>query len=139
MTARQYLNRVRRIDEDITELLEAKSMARDALTRMTQNYNADGAQATADPHKFDRLVALDSLIDELIDKQVAVKAETLSVLAKVSDNRLRVLLEKRYINLKSWEQVAREMHYSYSHMRKMHSYALYAVDEILKKDKNDTK
>ena len=135
MTAKQYLNRVRRIDDDITELLETKKKARDALTRMTQNYDADGAQATKNPHKFDRLVELDSLIDDLIDQQVALKAETLKTISHLKDNRLKILLEKYYINLKSWEQVGNEMHYSYSHLMRMHGYALYAVDEILKHER----
>lgn len=134
MTAKQYLNRVRRIDEDIAELLDTKTKAREALERMTQNYSGDGAQSTKDPHKFDRLVVLDSLIDELIDQQIAIKAETLSTIAKLKDNRMRIMLEKYYINMKSWHQVAREMHYSDSHMRKMHGYALLAVDKLIKDD-----
>ena len=132
MTAKQYLNRVRRIDEDIAELIETKAKAREALTRMTQNYNSDGSQQSPDPHKFDRLAVLDSLIDELVDQQVTTKAEILATIAKVKDNRLRILLEKYYINVKTWEQVGKEMHYSYSHLMRMHGYALYAVDEILK-------
>lgn len=132
MTARQYLNRVRRIDEDITELLETKVKAREALTRMTQNYKSDGAQMTADPHKFERLAVLDYLIDELVDKQIETKAEILATISKLKDNRLRILVEKYYINLKPWEQVAAEMHYSYSHLMRMHGYALYAVEELLK-------
>lgn len=134
MTTRQYLGRVRRIDEDITELLETKVKARETLTRMTQNYRSDGAQCTADPHKFDRLAVFDSLIDELVDQQIAVKAEILTTISKLKDNRLRILIEKYYINLKPWEQVAAEMHYSYSHLMRMHGYALYAVEEILKNE-----
>ena len=132
MTTRQYLSRVRRIDEDITELLETKVKARESLTRMTQNYESDGTQMTADPHKFDRIAVLDSLIDELVDQQIATKAEILAVISRLKDNRLRMLLEKYYINVKPWEQVAAEMHYSYSHLMRMHGYALYAVEEILK-------
>ena len=134
MTAKQYLNRVRRIDDDISELLETKKKARDALTRMTQNYDADGVQSTKDPHKFDSLVVLDSLIDDMIDQQVSLKTETLRTISCLKDNRLRILLEKYYINLKTWEQIAKEMHYSYSHLMRMHGYALYAVEEILKNE-----
>ena len=134
MTAKQYLNRVRRIEEDIAELMDTKTRAREAVERMTQNYSGDGAQVTKDPHKFDRLVVLDSLIDDLIDKQIAIKTETLETISKLSDNRMRLLLEKYYINMKSWHQVAREMHYSDSHMRKMHGHALLAVERIIKDD-----
>lgn len=134
MTAKQYMNRVRRIDEDIAELMETKARARDALTRMTQNYDSDGAQQSTDPHKYDRLLVLDSLIDEMLDKQISIKVEVLGTISKLKDNRLRLLLEKYYINLKTWEQIANEMHYSYSHLMRMHGYALYAIDEILKND-----
>lgn len=134
MTAKQYLNRVRRIDDDIAELMETKVKAREALTRMTQNYNSDGAQQSTDPHKFDRLVVFDSMLDDLIDQQIAIKSETLTTISKLKDNRMRIMLEKYYINMKSWPQVAREMHYSDSHMRKLHGYALLAVEKLIKDD-----
>ena len=58
MTAKQYMNRVRRIDREIEALLHLSETTRESLESITQNYEADGAQSTKNPHKYDRLVEL---------------------------------------------------------------------------------
>ena len=74
MTAKQYLNRVRRIDKEIEALLRLVQRTRESLETVTQNYDSDGAQSTKNPHKYDRLVELESLVDEKIDQQIALKS-----------------------------------------------------------------
>ena len=78
MTAKQYLNRVRRIDKEIAALLRLVQSTRASLETITQNYNSDGAQSTKNPHKFDRLVELESLVDAKIDEQIAMKSEIIT-------------------------------------------------------------
>ena len=113
MTAKQYLIRVRRVDKEITALLDLLQTTRERLENTTQSYDSDGSQASKDPHKFDRLVELEHMIDEKVDKQIALKAEILETIGKLKDRRQRILLTEYYLNMKTWEQVAVDMNYSF--------------------------
>ena len=131
MTAKQYLNRVRRIDKEIEALLRLVQRTRESLESVTQNYDSDGAQSTKNPHKYDRLVELESLVDEKIDQQIALKAEILKTIMQLEDKRQRLVLMEYYVEMKTWEQVAVDMNYSYMHITRIHGYALKAIQEVL--------
>ena len=131
MTAKQYLNRVRRIDKEIEALLRLVQRTRESLETVTQNYDSDGAQSTKNPHKYDRLVELESLVDAKIDEQIAMKSEILQTIMKLPDRRQRLVLMEYYVEMKTWEQVAVDMNYSYMHITRIHGYALKAIQEVL--------
>ena len=130
-TAKQYLNRVRRIDKEIAALLRLVQSTRESLETITQNYNSDGAQSSKNPHKFDRLVELESLVDAKIDEQIAMKAETLETIMKLQDRRQRMVLMGYFIEMKTWEQVAVDLNYSYQHVMRLYGYALKEVERCL--------
>ena len=131
MNAKQYLNRARRIDKEIDSLLRLIQSTRESLESITQNYNSDGAIGTKNPHKFDRLVELESMVDQKIDEQIALKSEILETISQVKDRRQRIILTEYYLEMKTWEQVAVDMNYSFQHTMRMHGYALKAVEVLL--------
>ena len=131
MTAKQYMNRVRRVDQEIRMLERMIQKTRDSVESMTQKYDGDGAQATKNPHKFDRLVELEGLVDQKIQEQLTLKAETLLTIGKLKDRRQRMILTEYYLEMKTWEQVAVDIGYSYQHVMRLHGYALKAVSEIM--------
>ena len=104
---------------------------RESLESVTQNYDSDGSQGTKNPHKYDRLVELESLVDQKIDEQIALKSEILRTIMKLSDRRQRLVLMEYYVEMKTWEQVAVDMNYSYMHITRIHGYALKAIQEVL--------
>lgn len=130
-TAKQYLNRVRRIDKEISALLRLVQTTRESLESITQNYNTDGAQVTNDPHKFDRLIELEALVDSKVDEQIELKAEILRTIMQLDDRRQRLVLMEYYIEMKTWEQVAVDLNYSYMHITRLHGYALKEVQKII--------
>lgn len=131
MTAKQYLNRVRRIDKEIEALLRMVRKARESLESMTQNYDGDGAQSTKNPHKFDRLVELESMVDKKIDEQIDLKAEILNTIMQLDDRRQRLVLMEYYVEMKTWEQVAVDLNYSYMHITRLHGYALKEIGRLI--------
>ena len=131
MTAKQYLNRVRRIDKEIEALLRLVQRTRESLETTTQNYNSDGAQSTKNPHKYDRLVELESLVDAKIDEQISMKAEILTTIMKLDDRRQRLVLMEYYVEMKTFEQVAVDLNYSWRQIMNIHKYALKSVQEVL--------
>lgn len=131
MTAKQYLNRVRRIDKEISALLRLVQQTRESLESITQNYDSDGSQGTKNPHKFDRLVELESMVDQKIDEQIALKAEILETITELEDRLQRLALMEYYLEMKTWEQVAVDLNYSWRQIMNIHGFALQSVQKIL--------
>ena len=135
MTAKQWLSRARWINREIRELSVKEQEARDRLTKITQSYESDGAQMTKDPHKFDRLVEYQSMIEENLAEQATVKSEIMAAIYQLKDRRQRLILMGRYLDMKKWEQIAYELNYSYMNVTRIHGYALQEVQKIIGKDK----
>lgn len=139
MTAKQYMSRARYLDGVINDKRLQRKSIYDSLTKITQNYESDGAQSSKDPHRFDKLADLDNLIDEQINEWLNVLLEITETISKVQDERQRRVLTL-YYTVKdektkkplSWEQVAVELHYSWKQTRRIHAKALQSVDEIIK-------
>lgn len=129
MNAKQFLSRGRWIEREITALMRTRDETRDRLTHITQNYDSDGAQSTKDPHKFDALIELEYRLDERIDELCAVKTEILDTISKLEDSRERLALQLYYIDMKSWEQVAVELNYSWRQTMYIRKQAIKHVEE----------
>lgn len=91
---------------------------------------------TEDGHR----VALDAAVANLVDTERKTAAEVTRLCKLETEiactiDRLpepyRTLLFERYINGKTWEQIAADMHYSYRGVTKMHGKALQAVKECI--------
>lgn len=131
MTAKQWLNRARRIDREIRTLEGVITSTRERLESVTQSYSGDGAQSTKDPHKFDRLVELESLVNEKINEQIQIKTEILEAISQIRDRRQRIVLTEYYLNMKTWEQVAVEINYSWRQVMNIHGRALQEMQRII--------
>lgn len=131
MTAKQWLNRARRIDREIRTLEGVITSTRERLESVTQSYSGDGAQSTKDPHKFDRLIELESLVNEKINEQIQIKTEILEAISQIRDRRQRIVLTEYYLNMKTWEQVAVEINYSWRQVMNIHGRALQEMQRII--------
>ena len=131
MTAKQFLSRGRWIEREITSLIRTRDETRDRLTHITQNYDGDGAQTTKDPHKFDSLVELEDKIDELIDRLYATKTEILGVIDRLEDRREFLALKVYYIDMKTWEEVAVELHYTWRQTMRIRKAAIANTEVII--------
>lgn len=112
-------------------MLRLVQRTRESLESVTQNYNGDITTGTKNPHKYDRLVELESLVDAKIDEQISMKAEILSTIMQLHDRRQRLVLMEYYVEMKTWEQVAVDLNYSYMHITRIHGYALKEMQKVL--------
>jgi DNA-directed RNA polymerase specialized sigma subunit len=131
MTAKQWLGRARFIDREIALLQKTKAETRDSLTKITQSYESDGAQVSKDPHKFDRLAELESMIDEKVDELTATKKEILQVIFKLEDRRQKMVLISYYIRMKTFEQIAVEMNYSFRQITNIRRRGIMEVQKLI--------
>lgn len=132
MTVKSWLNRAKRLDEEIDTLMDLKRTTSERLTTIVQNYNSDGSQSSKDPHKFDRLAEIDGEIDRKIQELTNVRQEIFDTISKVEDSRYRQILLGRYIAHWTWERIAVSINYSYKQTIRLHGYALIAVEQYIK-------
>lgn len=129
--ARQFLSRARSIDHEIEVLMKVEAETRARVLSITQRYDGDGAQSTKDPHKFDKLAELSSMIDQKVDLLVDVKAEILEMIGRLPEGRQRTVCESFYLRMKTFEQIAVDEQYSYRQVKRIHSKSLLLVDGYL--------
>ena len=127
----QYRDAVRRAAAAQDHLDELRSMA----TRITPNYGGEGGGTHQTGDKLGAAVArimdAESRVSDEIEMLEATEREVIKTINGVQDGTLSKLLYERYINGKTWEQIAVQMNYSYRQITRMHGSALIAVKYVL--------
>jgi DNA-directed RNA polymerase specialized sigma subunit len=131
MNAKQWLGRARFIDREIALLQKTKEETRDKLTKITQSYESDGAQVSKDQHKFDRLVELENMIDQKVDELTDTKKEIMQVIFRLEDRRQKMVLISYYIRMKTFEQIAVEMNYSFRQITNIRRRGIMEVQKLI--------
>lgn len=131
MNTKQWLSRGRGINREIDALLETKRQMYEQLISITSAPTGDVVSGTKDPHKFDKLVELGDRIDRRIDELAGIKTEILDAINKLDDWRYREVLRSRYIDMKQFEQIAVDMHYSWRQIMRVHGSALQAMERVI--------
>ena len=135
MTAKEFLCRGYRIDQYI-ESRRGEIERLDSISKnMTAGYGREPVNRSRNVHSGeDAIVNLINARDELnalVNQYLAVKADIRAVIDLVADADCRMLLEYRYLALKSWESIMDSMDISRSYMFKLHRKALQMVDTVL--------
>lgn len=131
VNAWKWLDRARTIDREIEALLAAKDEARDQLTKITQSYESDGSQSSKDPHKFDRLAELESLIDEKVDQLEKTKVEILAEINKLESGKQRTVLIDYYVRCMTFEEIAVATGRSFRNVAYTKKRGVHAVEKNL--------
>ena len=130
MDIRAWLNRGWKLDTEIKMLEQAKAEERRRVLSITSSPSNTVVSGTKDPHKYDRLIELENKIDEIIDREIAIKKEILDFISMISDVRYRGLLIARYVRFMTWERIAVQMHYGYRQTLRLHKAALKMCEEM---------
>lgn len=130
--ARSWLFRARNAQREIDQLERTARNAREKLTQITQTTDGVSVKASKDPHKFDGLAALTAEIEAQVNRLFEIQSETLEVIGRIPDGRLRTVLRLRYVDCETVEQTAVDAHYSYKHTRRLLARGLEQVAIILR-------
>ena len=130
---RRWLNRGWAMEREIEALMDLKRETFEAVTSITAAPDGVRVSGTSDPHKIDRYVEIEGKIDELIDRELEVKAEIVDLVGNIPDRRLRTLLVDRYTRFMTFEEIAVQMHYSWRQVIRLHYDALRAAREQIEK------
>ena len=128
MTIKEYLSQAYRIDQRINSKLDQVQSLRELTVKATSTLSDTYSSGNGNKQKMEgvivKIIDLEHEIDEEIDRLVDLKQEIVSLIKKVKNPEYQTLLELRYLNFKTWEQIASEMHYSIQHTFRIHDKAL---------------
>jgi DNA-directed RNA polymerase specialized sigma subunit len=83
------------------------------------------------------LVELKKEINAEIDRYVNLQREVNAIINKLDDADQVTVIQKRYFEYKTWEQISCEMRYSYRNVCNIHGKALQAVAALMEGGKNN--
>lgn len=137
MTAKEYLRQIRRLDRQLELLFEKRTELEKAQIFM-RSPRLDGSRVqtspSGDPPWMNYLTKWDELtirIGEQWDRLIEQKNIIADKIMSLPDERHIKLLELRYIDYKSFEEIAVEMGYSFDYVLKLHGRALVAFREVM--------
>ena len=138
MKAKEYLSQAlwlnQRIDNKLEQLERLKAMAMRVTTNLTQE-KVSGGYNERNPmeNTIVKIMDLEREVNGEIDKLINLKQEILETISLVDNPMAQLLLEMRYINRRTWGEIAEELGYSDRGIHKIHGRALKEIDEIRKK------
>lgn len=134
MTPKEYLQQyqysVKRARAALDHLHELQSMA----TRITPLYGGEGGGTHQAGDKLGAAVArimdAESRVSDELEMLEATEREVIGTINSVEEP-FRTLLYERYINAKTFEQIAVSMSYSWRQTIRLHGRALLAVKNVI--------
>lgn len=143
MKIKEYLLQIRKYDKIIDNKIRDREQIRSMLLSITVELKEDKVQTSLVGDSFGdgiaKLVDLEKDIDSAIDKFVDLKREIISAIDNLEKVEQADILYKRYLQydrdngykLKTWEEIAVEMGYSYQWVCKIHGRALQNLEKII--------
>ena len=126
----RYLSRYRRMSARIDRLLEEKRRWWELALKITPSLSqapGGGENGSRVERPMDKVMEIEAQITREIDELYTVRQEIKGTLSQLEDENLKLLMEYRYIDGLTWEQVAVEMNYSYMQICRLHGKALNAI------------
>lgn len=129
MTAKEYLGQARLLDRRIEARIAEQQRLMDMVTA-ARAPNLTG-MPRGGKHDWtdtvDKAVDLATAIEADIRELCRLKREINATIDRVEDYKCRTLLELRYRNGYTWEQIAEVMHYDTRQLHRLHGKALLLV------------
>lgn len=129
MRAKEYLRQIRIMDTRIDNLIHEVDMLRDSISHPKPiNYDKDPVQGgSINDSMADRVakyVDMEREINERTDRLIDLRHKIIEEINQLSDPAHIELLFKRYVEFKTWEQIAVEMNYTIRWVYSLHGTAL---------------
>ena len=131
MRAKEFLWQARGVEEEIQSLKESEREAWDRVTNITPNYDGDGSTGTKDLHKLDLILAYIDKLVALENQLAEAREEVLLKIYRLQNRNERRVLKSYYIDFKTWERTACDLHFSYRQVMRIHARALKHIEELL--------
>ena len=138
MRAKEYLSQALNLDHRINSKLEQLENLKTLAMRVTTNFaqeKVSGGKSLRGPFEntMAKIIDLENEINQEVDRFIELKQEIMDTISQVEDVNCQLVLENRYINGKSWEDISLKLGYSRSGVFRIHGEGLKEVNRILKK------
>lgn len=133
MTAKEYLNRVRRQNYILKQTeKELNEIRADILTLRASSLSehVSGSKNSDTADKYIRLETYMEKVNAEWDKLIDMRNAAKDLIGAMPDPMHRAVLYARYINGQRWEDIAMDMHYSWKGIFKLHGQALRVFDQM---------
>lgn len=136
MTAKEYLNEIRKADLEL-DALNAK------IGQLREQAQGVRAMQLSDMPKGGKPRGADDFVAEIVDLQSVIyrrgldvfkcQNEALQMIMQMPVMEQRSVLIRRYLCKESWDDIAESMHYSYPGIFKLHGSALQSFARVFDK------
>lgn len=109
---KQWLYRAWNMRRELEALEDAKAMQFERATSITPKYNGQSGSGSKNPHKMDGYSTISILAEAKRKEFEQIRNETTRVIQSMKDQNERAVLIQRYVNFRSWEDIAKCVHYS---------------------------
>lgn len=138
MTAKEFLQQIRKMDKLIENKLAEVQQWKDIATNTSPNMTGERVQSSGNPHKMSdaigRYIDLEREINQDIAKLVDAKKDVISVIEQLNATEYDVI-HKIYVQYLTFDEVAYACKHSRSWATTIHGMALKHIQELLDKRK----
>ena len=103
------------------------------MTSTTGRTDGITVSSSSDPVKADALVILNDEVREKIEAIDRVTLEIFEAISALDNEDYRAILYSKYLQRKSWTEIAEAIHYHKRTAERMHGAALLAIEPIISK------
>lgn len=139
MTAKEYMNQARYLDLRISSKIAQIDRLNDLATHVTSTISDMPRSSSPDPSRMEtticKIVDLEHEITEDLARLMDMKKDLQRVVDSVSRPEYQVILQKRYLEMEHWEEIADDMNYDVRYVQKLHGRALAEVQDLLDSDR----
>lgn len=137
MKIKEYLENAYRINHRISSKFEQIDSYNALATKATSTLSASSGGGTKDIHRMENIIVkiadLKSEIGEQIENLIEMQTTITHMIAELDNPEYQLVLELRYLNMKSWEQISVELGYNSRHARRMRDEAVCELERIVNK------
>lgn len=109
MNAKEYLSQAIWLNQRINSKLEQVNSLRTLASKVTTTFGEERVKSTKKQSPMEetivKLIDLENEINEDIDELIKLKSEIVETINQVDDPIYQLILERRYIEGKTWEEI----------------------------------
>lgn len=134
MKAKDYLLEIRKLDRKIDNKQIELDALRALITSITPQLKEVNVQSNGSQDRLGdtmvKIIDLQNEINREIDRYVDRKLEAMRLINKLEDDISINILIQRYINYKSWDEIAESLSYTRQGVIKKHGKALIDFEKV---------
>ena len=133
---KEYLNQIRYTNQEIQSRVEERNELRQAVMIKTSSFQTDKVQESGTTNfddKYMKFIEVSEDINEQVDELFNLRLRVSNEIDRLEKPEHRILLRMRYINLKTFEEIAVKMNYDIRQVTRLHGNALQEFEkDVLK-------